>query len=265
MANGITDVGGKLSKEQQATLKSVETIISAYSEKLKPIESETSVDGEAATSLPSHGAVLEIEKSSTAAKLIRKQIIDEMEEVDAIAKWVIDNLISIHGRIGWIDNSLGSGESAEGNILMHSNLVSVNSTLLDKNVTTVNNSNGTTEVSLTVDSKTEKRKHDSSSISKPSFVSINEELATLGSDDRRVLLNKCETLKTFLGISVLPHLAKGMIKIARESPDDPIKFLANFLKEMGDEEEVKEGHVARKEFYSKLADAEGRSIEEFPI
>lgn len=103
----------------------------------------------------------------------------------------------------------------------------------------------------------------SASVAAVSFDSINAELDALEPDDRATLLNKCETLKTFLDATVLPYLAQGMIKIAREAPEDPILFLSEYLRDMSEKVAREAGDEARKEFYSQLAEAEGRNYEDY--
>lgn len=65
-------------------------------------------------------------------------------------------------------------------------------------------------------------------------------------------------MQTYLVLNVLPKVAEGMVRIAREKPDDPIDFLQRFLREAGAKAESDAVSDAKNEFYRLLAEAEGR-------
>lgn len=82
-------------------MKTIETTLAAYSEKLKPIEIQVKEgEGEvvaeagagagagAVASLPSHGTVLEIEKLARAKRLIRKQVGGERDRKRDRRGWI---------------------------------------------------------------------------------------------------------------------------------------------------------------------------------
>jgi len=274
LANGITDTSGKLSKEQQAIIKTVETTLSAYTEKLKSVEeiihdaslesSTVVADATSLTSLPSHSAVIDIEGSLKCTKLIRKQI---DEGVDLSANWVIDELTAVHGPIGWISSTTQPPavvENIEADAPLTTDMEEDTSPVnVPENSKAPMTTTSLTDISISSENEALVLHEEASTTasSKLSFRNINEELSALESEDRKVLMNKCDTLKNFLGTLVLPHLAHGMIRVARETPQDPIMFLSEFLNEKSQEEVNKSKNDARNEFYSKLFAAEGRTQE----
>jgi hypothetical protein len=56
--------------------------------------------------------------------------------------------------------------------------------------------------------------------------------------------------------NVLTYVAQGMINIVREKPEDPIMYLANFLREAGEQMEAKAYEKAKKKFYRIIAESE---------
>ena len=57
---------------------------------------------------------------------------------------------------------------------------------------------------------------------------------------------------------VLPHLAEASVRISREQPDDPIQFMADFLRDRGNQVEEQARERARVAFYSALDEANAR-------
>jgi len=63
-------------------------------------------------------------------------------------------------------------------------------------------------------------------------------------------------------VNVLPHLADGMVRVAREAPEDPILFLVNFLRERGVrlEEDTKASALEKFKDALSLAEEMDREI-----
>lgn len=63
-------------------------------------------------------------------------------------------------------------------------------------------------------------------------------------------------LQDYLVQNVLPHIAEGLIHIARERVDDPLQWMAAFLKERGEEIQSREYQAAYDKFMSYMSMAE---------
>ena len=48
---------------------------------------------------------------------------------------------------------------------------------------------------------------------------------------KKLLEKKSEVLRRYLNVHIIPILAKGILHICEEMPDDPIETLANYLME----------------------------------
>ena len=63
-------------------------------------------------------------------------------------------------------------------------------------------------------------------------------------------------LQNYLVQNVLPHVAEGIIHIARERVEDPLQWMAAFLKERGEEIQSRECQAAYDKFMSYMSVAE---------
>ena len=63
-------------------------------------------------------------------------------------------------------------------------------------------------------------------------------------------------MENFLVINVLPHVAEALIKISREKIDDPIIFMADFLKHRGEEIQSFETQRTYAKFLEAVKQAE---------
>ena len=62
-------------------------------------------------------------------------------------------------------------------------------------------------------------------------------------------------------MNVLPYLAKGMVRVAREQPEDPIAFLADLLMQQASETQALSEASAFSKFSQLLEEAENREVE----
>lgn len=56
-----------------------------------------------------------------------------------------------------------------------------------------------------------------------------EKLKQLKERERQLLEKKSEVLRRYLHENVIPILSKGIMEVAKELPNDPVDFLAEFL------------------------------------
>jgi hypothetical protein len=69
-------------------------------------------------------------------------------------------------------------------------------------------------------------------------------------------------LSEYLEINVTPFLAKCLINIERQRPEDPVSFLIDFLEEQSAKNQAEARDHAHKTFCSELEQAEVRYREE---
>lgn len=63
-------------------------------------------------------------------------------------------------------------------------------------------------------------------------------------------------LQQYLLDNVLPHLARGMVHISRELPDDPIGFLENYIRTVANQIESSTVEKVRDDFYRRIREVE---------
>eukprot|EP00607_Mallomonas_marina_P008866 CAMPEP_0182424328 /NCGR_PEP_ID=MMETSP1167-20130531/10529_1 /TAXON_ID=2988 /ORGANISM="Mallomonas Sp, Strain CCMP3275" /LENGTH=801 /DNA_ID=CAMNT_0024604061 /DNA_START=446 /DNA_END=2851 /DNA_ORIENTATION=- len=85
---------------------------------------------------------------------------------------------------------------------------------------------------------------------------INENINRLEGKDQQTVLTHCGVYQDFLVNNVLPHIAEAMIIIAKDKPEDPIGFLANFLSTRGEQLEKDACAQALEKFQEALSLAE---------
>ena len=60
---------------------------------------------------------------------------------------------------------------------------------------------------------------------------IQDKLNELKEREKKLLEKKSEVIRRYLSEHVMPLLAKGVLNICQNMPDDPVEELANFLLE----------------------------------
>jgi hypothetical protein len=63
-------------------------------------------------------------------------------------------------------------------------------------------------------------------------------------------------LQQYLLDNVLPHLAKGMVYISRDQPDDPIGFLESYIRGVANQIETSTVEKVRDDFYRTIREVE---------
>ena len=58
---------------------------------------------------------------------------------------------------------------------------------------------------------------------------IQQKLEELKEREKKLLEKKSEVLRRYLSENVIPLLAKGVLNVCQNMPDDPVEALANFL------------------------------------
>lgn len=90
----------------------------------------------------------------------------------------------------------------------------------------------------------------------PTIEEINHSLSCVIETEKEPLINSAQELQAYLVSNVLTHTAEGLINIARNEPDDPIKFLYNFLKKRGKILQKSAESKAFDNFIAPLSDSE---------
>jgi hypothetical protein len=119
---GGVDEKGKISKESQALIKTLESAQQSYNEKFKPMNSldpdQASTYARAfgdATEM-SHSGVLSIQTSAGArcgiVRLFRSNV-TETSTISALTDRAVDSIIQAHGTIGWYGTSSSSAPRTE--------------------------------------------------------------------------------------------------------------------------------------------------------
>jgi len=86
----------------------------------------------------------------------------------------------------------------------------------------------------------------------PDAPSAIDTIGQLDEDKKQALAKKAEKLQEFLTATLLPHITSGMVRILREKPDDPIRFLAEQLHQRSAESREGAEQRARQRFLELL-------------
>ena len=226
---GVPEGGlAKASKDQQAAAKNFEASLSAYASKLKQIPlPEDSTE----TPIMSHEAIISIESSSLCSTT--RLNVTEIT-VDEAVETIIKSVLLVHGPIGWL--SISSSE----------NIVSSLPELIDE-VKSDNDNNNNKTIIITDDDDEYKKIN-------------NGIMSVLSTDEKELLLSKTDELQRFLGATVLTHVAQGLINTARERPEDPIMYLADYLEQQAQILENQSEAQAKIEFDLLLKEAMNLTI-----
>lgn len=232
-----TSAPSKLTKDQQASVKSFDTLQAQYKSLMIPISSEDSK--------LSHTGVLDLEKKGL-AKILR------LDTASSTAEMVADSLVVTfkehHGGIGWLDvitsdekqfiptdgDSDAGKTSEEGLEESEDDQFFVQEELLDAR-----------------QSATSLASH-----AKSRIAGLNANLSELEANDRKSVVTHCEELQKYLLDNVLPHIADGMIRVARDRPDDPIAVMIQFLHQRATKVEEDARSSALSKFNEALSLAE---------
>ena len=106
-----------------------------------------------------------------------------------------------------------------------------------------------TDTNSTPDTSTEKIKE-------------NNKLAGLSEKHKKALLTKTAKLEKYILSTVGPHLTECLVKIEREKPEDPLKYLIEFLDNRSDSVEQAAEVKARQRFDILLSQAEALVIDQ---
>lgn len=87
------------------------------------------------------------------------------------------------------------------------------------------------------------------------FDSLNAELAPLGEDVIGQMQRRNNELQAFLVDNLMVHLGEMLVIIAREQPEDPLKFAYEFLEQRGLQAEALARQQARELFETSIAEA----------
>lgn len=223
----------QLPKETQAAIKNLEAILAAYNMKMKfrkltsPRPTTAPPDVRDKGIPLCHEAIIEYEEKHLCAVLqIFRSTNEEMEDVTASK--MTSMIISRHGTLGWKKiNPIDSG-MIKGKIEF--DIIKVEG-LHDE----VKNAN------------------DGAKFSKG-----NHSMIDFKDEEKQELQSKCDELQDFLIATVLPHIAEGMIHIARTNPPDPIRLLYEHLLKAGRDIEATAVERARNNFFNILAESEKR-------
>lgn len=219
---GVPEGGlAKASKDQQAAVKNFEASLVAYASKMKPIPlPEDSTE----TSVMTHEVIMSIEASS----LCNTTHLNVTEiTVDDAVEAIVQSVLLVHGPIGWMSVT----SSAE----ISPSVETVAEVVTDKN------NNNTITISDNDDDE---------------YMKLNNGIMSVLNDaEKELLMSKTDELQKFLGATVLPHVAQGLINIARERPDDPIMYLADYLDSQAKLLESNSEEAAKIEFDLLLKEA----------
>jgi hypothetical protein len=221
---GVPEGGlAKASKDQQAAAKNFEASLAAYASKLKPIPlPEDSTE----TPIISHEAIISIE-SSTLCSTTRINVTEIT--VEEAVETVIQSVLSVHGPIGWIS------------IPFSENSLSTSPEVIDE---VIKKTDDNRTIIITDDDDDDEYKKINNGI-----------MSVLSTDEKELLLSKTDELQRFLGATVLTHVAQGLINTARQRPEDPIMYLADYLEQQAQILENQSEAQAKIEFDLLLKEA----------
>ena len=236
---GVPEGGlAKSSKENQAAVKALETTLATYSATVKPVEPKLDEYGEpiAPQFANSHEMIQEVERAneSSVMRIDASTCVND----DVSSQVCIRLLEQRMGNIGWLpDLSLPTQPPAA----------------TDDDAVVVDTTLNVTEELSSQEAAPElpafKRLQDRS------ITDLNSAIDALSVESKKALISQCDELQEYLGHNVMPFLAKGMIRIAREKPEDAVAFMAQFLLEEGKALEDAAREKALANFNSVLAAA----------
>jgi hypothetical protein len=80
----------------------------------------------------------------------------------------------------------------------------------------------------------------------------------LGDRERQGLVTTCSELLEYLEANVTPFLARCLVDIERQKPDDPLAFMIAFLEEQSAKNQAEAKEQAHAHFLAELDAAEKR-------
>ena len=231
-ALGVPEGGlAKSSKENQAAVKTLEGALAAYASSVKLVEPKLGEDGE--TPIPpvfpqSHELVQELERDSQCSTVrLDAAALPQAELSSKIVMTIVKNR---GGVVGWLPELTLSfqqqQQSEEGERQVFS--ASVEGAEDEEGMTQVKESEAPVNASATNATPPPFTRLRDRSIN-----DLNDGIAALSAENKTVLLGKCGELQEYLLKNIMPFIVKGMVAIVREKPDDPIGFMADFLKAEG--------------------------------
>jgi len=248
-----TDNKAKLSKEIQAALKAFETRVDAYWPKLRETprlvatDSAPGVGGgeeqEAATRL-GHAALLDVCDALT----LRANSVgaEHQEDAAAAATYIVEFIVKgIHGEVGWLVPSPAAPSSSDSGDATGS---------VEPAAATAQAAATTTTTTTTT--TTSAPPHPP--INGDDLAPINQQLSSLGERERQGLVTTCFELLEYLEANVTPFLARCLVDIERQKPDDPLAFMIAFLEEQSAKNQAEAKEQAHAHFLAELDAAEKR-------
>jgi cytidylate kinase len=240
----------KASKDNQALLKNLEVSCATYKEKMKEIPDSNDPEN----NITSHEVIIDISNSANDHGTTLCRVDTTPLSMDDCVVHLLEKIVEVHGKIGWVDNDA---------------TVPVN-TIIDEVKEEVKEESKEGEFKEEELKELEVIASESVAVEGPIVKStptiqsgmdkVNSNIINLVPEDQATLLAKCDVLQSFLGVTILPHVTQGMVQIARQYPDDPIMFLAEYLKQTSIEVEEKSEAAAKLDFYNTL---EAAKTEEF--
>jgi len=236
----------KASKENQAIVKALESSLAGYAAKMKPIvfsEEVSSIADTQSACTHSHETIQNLETSGMCGKVLRIDAANTTtEDVCAILAKQIFNLHS--GKIGWLTDISDVDFSVDATSSSLEPAKFAGQTALSMN----ERCESAPEASAAVETL-------AAASSPKTFSDISASISDVQGESRELLLKQADELQQYLLINVLPFLTKGMIGIARDKPTDPIRFIAEHLRNCGLEQEKEAELQALERFNSLLQDA----------
>jgi len=305
----IQTEGAKLSKDQQALVKDIETRTADYEKLLKPFntaeqeetpegtEEKTANDDESTPAysklshpvvqqceadgysvmrvdvnnmppvVPPEGTVTEKEKEKEPekGKTPRTARTDKSSEsktpapepevevsppepVDptkALIEEIYENYAGIYGPLDWVK------------LEVKSLLPTVNAEALDIDVTQpFEQCDGFDMNNLQDDEDEDELKEQPLSAPPNRIEELNATLQALGPMMCSILRPSSDKLNTYLVENVLSHVAEALVLIHRDKVDDPMAFMADFLRKRGEDLEVTETKNAHEKYFAAVREAE---------
>lgn len=215
----------KASKENQALLKALETSCATYKEKMKEVPDSNNPE----INITSHEVIIEISNSARDNGTTLYRLNTSSISIDDCVVSLLPKIVEVHGKIGWVD--------IDATVQVNAIIDELKEEIKEEKVIVSNPEVPIVKSTPTIQSGMDK---------------VNSNIINLVPEDQVTLLAKCDVLQSFLGVTILPYLTQGMVLIARQYPDDPIMFLAEYLKQKSIEVEEQSEAAAKLDFYNTL-------------
>eukprot|EP01041_Mallomonas_annulata_P000289 gene289-523_t len=282
-------IPAKVPKEVQAAVKELEARQAQYSSLMEPmVDREPDPQQTQTPPVLSHRGVLELEQEGIVQVIRVDAVAESVQTVTANVKaWLVER----HGPIGWhtdtaaiaeglslqeINRLSSPGIAYDGDQYVAgtsvespwpvrvmtgtSNPMQRDASRRDVGSRGVNSSmsqrNSVSIPKTVVPEASSSFNGERNNIPRSKIEIINENINKLDLRDQKSVIGHCDQYQNYLVVNVLPFVSEGMIRIAREKPEDPIGFLAEFLRTHGVQAEEEASSQALAKFTQALSLAE---------